>query len=515
MARTLLETHQFVPHVYTAAYAIVQTFWGAACCAVFGYSYTVLRVSTLLLSLVTIWLTALCARELGCTRRTALLAGGVLFANPLFLNLSYTFMTEVPFMVLAVASCFFYLRALRRGKTLDILLGGVFAVLSLCNRQYGVLITVAFIVSLAISLRKPLRRPKPGPVAALLAPWLTFAVLFLLIAGVPENGPQTLGLAGNLSRVKHMGMVLKVVLSLPVYVGLFLLPFAVAVLLQGREQVRHWRSAGRLACFTIVAAYTLFILAGGPPMPYLPNMLRNAGVGPLTLYDTYFAHRNWSPATFAPVVWKGVTIAAAIASGTLVASWQQLLSGKPRIKRIVPPVRRAQYWFLFVLGGLFLLSPLNPKLTVYYDRYLLPGLVPLLLLSAKAMGLRPRPRAQWTAFAATLVLYLFSLASLQDYLAWNRARWAAIDRLRAQYGAELEQIDGGYEFNGLYTSEKFRALHPNKPVSYSGERPWWVIENRFAVSFLPRDGYQQIDEVSYPSWLRRGGGRLLILQRVH
>ena len=127
--------------------------------------------------------------------------------------------------------------------------------------------------------------------------------------------------------------------------------------------------------------------------------------------------------------------------------------------------------------------------------------------------MRPRRLVTLAVLVPAAALYAFSLASVQDYLAWNRARWGAIAELHEKYGATNEQIDGGYEFNGMFTSEKFRAQHPDKPFDYSGERPWWVLDGAYAVSFLPRDGYETLSEVPYQSWIGRTDARLLILKR--
>ena len=139
-------------------------------------------------------------------------------------------------------------------------------------------------------------------------------------------------------------------------------------------------------------------------------------------------------------------------------------------------------------------------------------MAPLFILSAA--GLRSLSRPVW-AVAATIAIhfYGFSIAATQDYLAWNRARWEAIDLLRTKYGARDEQIDGGYEFNGVYTSAKYRQAHPEKAIDYSGERPWWILEEAYAVSLLEREGYETIDTVKYNSWLRGAGGSMYLLKK--
>lgn len=222
----LLDGHGYVAHPFRAAYALFQTYWGAAFCVVFGYSYTALRVSTLILATIAVWLTAKCAREIGASRGAALFSGVVLLGNPLFMNLSYTFMTEVPYIALMAASGLYYLRALRRGHAVDVFVGSAFAVLAFSNRQYGVLASVAFVVSLLIANRTVLFRPGAVRVAAFIAPWLVLALTYAVFRTLPDNPLQRIGIAGNVSRAQQIGLAINALYSIPLYTGLFLLPLS-------------------------------------------------------------------------------------------------------------------------------------------------------------------------------------------------------------------------------------------------------------------------------------------------
>ncbi len=216
--KSLLDGHGYVAHPYRAAYGIFQAYWGAAFCLAFGYSYTVLRVSTLILATIAMWLTAKCAREIGTSRNVALFCGAVLLANPLFMNLSYTFMTEVPYIASMAASGYFYLRALRRGHAVDVLLGSAFAVLAFGNRQYGVLASVAFVASLLIANRAALVRPGALHAAAFIAPWLVLALTYAVLRTMPDNPMQRIGIAGNISLVRQIGLAINALYSIPLYI---------------------------------------------------------------------------------------------------------------------------------------------------------------------------------------------------------------------------------------------------------------------------------------------------------
>ena len=116
---TMVQWHldgHFAVHAYSSAFALTQTVWGALWCMVFGYSYGTLRVSTLALAALAAWATSRAAREAGAGCWASRLTGIVLVCNPLFLNLAYTFMTDVPFMACLAVSVLFHLRLVRRGR---------------------------------------------------------------------------------------------------------------------------------------------------------------------------------------------------------------------------------------------------------------------------------------------------------------------------------------------------------------------------------------------------------------
>jgi hypothetical protein len=111
--QTLLDDHTYVRHPFGKPTAVAQVLWGALFAAPFGFSFIALRLSTLVLSLLGSWFTAKCARACGLSRHVALLFGCVVLSNPLNLNLSYTFMTDVPFCMATTLSAYFYIKALR------------------------------------------------------------------------------------------------------------------------------------------------------------------------------------------------------------------------------------------------------------------------------------------------------------------------------------------------------------------------------------------------------------------
>ncbi len=96
--KSILEQGEFRMPSPASTDLFPQAYWGALFCLPFGFSFTALRVSTLVLGLVGILATYGIVRQLGAGARFALLAAALVAGNPLYFALANTFMTDVPFL---------------------------------------------------------------------------------------------------------------------------------------------------------------------------------------------------------------------------------------------------------------------------------------------------------------------------------------------------------------------------------------------------------------------------------
>jgi hypothetical protein len=140
-----------------------------------------------------------------------------------------------------------------------------------------------------------------------------------------------------------------------------------------------------------------------------------------------------------------------------------------------PPHNKA--WLLTALltsqfGYIILLALGRP-----FDRYLLP-LYPLTLILAcifvsenSDFDLIGLPDKALTLFLISLFAY-FSVASTHDFLAWNRARWQALNELTVVQKISPKLIDGGYEFNSWRLADRRYKQKPNKSF-------WWVDDDNY------------------------------------
>src|SRR5919197_991689 len=108
----LIERGQLMVPAWAACSLLLQAYWGGLFARLFGFSHGALRASTVVLGAAGVLGCYALLRELLDPGR-ALLGALLLLVNPLYVTLSYSFMSDVPFLALTFWALFCYTRALR------------------------------------------------------------------------------------------------------------------------------------------------------------------------------------------------------------------------------------------------------------------------------------------------------------------------------------------------------------------------------------------------------------------
>lgn len=112
-----LQTGELRMLEWSAHYPLAQILWGALFSRLLGFSFAVLRLSTLLLAWAGLLAFYGTLRELGIRPLLAGLGTLLLWCNPVFFVLSHSFMTDVPFVSLMNAALLGYVRWVKHGRT--------------------------------------------------------------------------------------------------------------------------------------------------------------------------------------------------------------------------------------------------------------------------------------------------------------------------------------------------------------------------------------------------------------
>jgi 4-amino-4-deoxy-L-arabinose transferase-like glycosyltransferase len=429
-----LETGELRMLEWSAHYPLAQILWGVLFSRLFGFSFTVLHLSTLVLAwagLLTLYGTL---RELGTRPLLAGLGTLMLWCNPVFFVLSHSFMTDVPFVSLINAALFCYVRWVKRGRTWDLSLGSVAALLAGLIRQPGAalaLIPLAYLLLARVAGGQ--RRVLPWSQGVwLLVPFLGVGLTFWWIHAVHGETRIALEKAQMLRLIfaidRWVWVYVRELLHALMHLGLVLWPLA-------------WMAFGRLSTRALAGASAVVAVLSGLVLwqeGALPNPL-----GVMLTWDALgharvliageIVHRQLP--RWGQTVMLGVSLSGAV--GLVAVLWDRLRQW-PHGSREPDTV---------LLLNLLLQSLLFEALWLYYDRYylpLLPGLTALLVAR-----LRPTKVAITVGMAGVLLWGAIAVTGTIDQWRYHRTVVEARDWL-LRHGVGAEHIDAGYALTGWW-----------------------------------------------------------------
>ncbi len=322
--RKLLESGQLRQSEWSATTALAQVYWGAVFAKLFGgFSFTTLRWSTLAMSFFGSLALYGFLRQLGISERSARLGMLTIVVNPLYLYLSYTFMSDIFYICPMLLSLALYVRGIETDSGRSLLFGSLFAAAAYFSRQLGM--TLPITAAAVLSIRDRRFRWQPLLLVAAV-PVLTIAghALWLQhIHGVPWGfrlNAVNNSLRSLLTVTKPVDLIWRLLTTL-LYLGMFTLPVLIASFVSVPHRLTHDRRLARLfSAWTLVliATVAMIVFTIGVPMPYLANVINRAGLGALTLPGAKAAITpGW-------VFWL-VTIVAPVAGAAQAALWTDVL----------------------------------------------------------------------------------------------------------------------------------------------------------------------------------------------
>ena len=498
----------------TAPTLVFQVLWGAAFGFVFGPTFGVLRLSTVVLVLLSgVAFYALC-RELDISPGRSALALAIYLFNPLSYGLAFTFMSDPVYVALLVIAAFFYVRGLRgpRGAGPDLRLvaaGSAVAGLAFLVRQPGLLIPVAVASYLVAT-----RREWPGGIGRLLTlvlgiPFLValgYELWLVLVNGVPTGQEDFLGnirRAGFLGNLRLTGAVAFVSVM---YAGFFVFPVALAAMARLPALVRSLprrRSLVAVGWVVLVAVGVAVMVRHGRRMPYAALFLDETGIGPQDVVG------GRPPLVAGSLGWiTGVTAIAAVVFGLVLSrlaprSWRGP-AGLVAALMVWQVVGTLPSSGQKIIGGIRVIT---------FDRYLLP-LLPFALCLA-LWALRDVRFPQLLAWAATAAFALFSVVGTRDLLVWQEAVWSSARDANCM-GVPNERLDAGHAWTGYHLSD---GAYPKRPPATPPPRPWWVeqlgpsTDSSYRLSTVVLSNHTVIGRTEYSQWLRREPTYLYLLRR--
>ena len=437
-----LETGKFELPGWAVANLLPQVLWGALFCLPFGFSFTALRFSTLVLGWLGVITTYLLIKEVSSYQKLAFIGALLIAINPIYFGLSNTFMTDVPHYAVTILSLYFFVIGLRKNSLLIIIIATFTAIVSLLIRQ----VTVAFFAGYAIAYIVNNQAKIRSIITAI-------ALFFIFPVGIQklfsqafwpkdygDYGYKEQEVVSQLTYINTEAITKFAYFALCtlLYLGVFILPLAIACLsirLKTARFTKKWSLCFLLFTITIII---IWLALKREIMPIKGNIINDWGLGPLTLRSTILS--SSSIPNYLQFFWAIVTICAAIGAGLLL-----LFLVLSIIKFLFDRTASTDRTLMLLNNSTAFIYFLPVGLGYFFDRYLLlllPLSMIMLLTSIGINDLQLNFKIN-SALLSIALIGIFTISVTHDYLSWNRIRWQALNNLMQQE-ISPDRIDGGF-----------------------------------------------------------------------
>jgi len=409
---------------------IAQVIYGAAWGRAFGANAVSLEIATVMVAIACGVMFHALALKCGARGWQALAATGLLVCNPCFSFLSFSFMTEIPFLALLVGTHLAFARASGPRAQWWLWLAAALAVIAFLIRPFGAMTIVGCAGAILIhdgGLRGTHRIDR-ARLLPMLAPFaIAMAVCALIWIWLTELGPKPWSLQLD---ENHFAYIFQVplavylrggVLGPALYLGTVLAPLALLQLATAR-----WRAVAVVGGAIFGSALLLMRMDNSLPMT--PEYSCFGGWHNVLILrgrsNRFFWENDWQ--------YVFVVLGSVGAAGLMVAFGEIFM----RMRRAAAAI---------VIGSMVYWAATIP-LWFYNDRYYLV-LVPA---GAIVLALAPLPRTRlvkWAGFAMTLAMGLMSLGGTYSYQRGLGVILAARNALEHE-GVPRSAIDAGYSLNG-------------------------------------------------------------------
>jgi Dolichyl-phosphate-mannose-protein mannosyltransferase len=463
----LLKTGELQVLDWSVHYPFVQILWGTVFCLPFGFSFSALRISTVMLASLGALALYGTLREFGRTRSESLLGSLVLIANPVFFVLTFSFMTDVPFVGLSNIAFLFIVRGLCRRNSCELWVGCAFGAGAFFIRQIAIAIPGSLLLYVLFARSYRSWRYVLPPI-----------IVSLFICLTPFLIGQTFGLTTQYAGrawvvdhwLHHYDQAMPGVLRILMHMGLALIPIGMAILNSSYRKRLFWATIGVLSLLTVCS----ILLPAEIPRP-LEGMWQLRTLG----RERHLLQGVRAP-DFLPdwLNYPLFVLSLFSSAGIMVKIIDALSLGIEKPLGLLA-------WYAFIHFVLMLALWLFEEWGS--DRYSLVLLSPLIVLLA---GSELRSKL---VLAGIAVLYAVSMLVTWNETQTSRATAKAIVWLR-ENSIPFASIDAGYVFNGwnLYA-------HPeNLPPGAVPERDVPLVtskENKpYVIAASPIAGYRVLRE---------------------
>ncbi len=495
---------------------LTQIIYGYLVCIPFGFSFTVLRFSTIIISAIGIFFSYKIAIKASVNKNIAAISAAIIAFNPIYLQLTNTFMSDVPFLTMSIIASFYFIQFEKKEKPVDFFWAVLFTCLALMSRQIGIVISIAFCLSWLLLKKRNLKNffIAFSPILVSLFFLFTYQHIIAHFDKLPIG--YNFQFFMLIDAVLHPTFeILKKVafylITASIGLGIFITPI-ILPLIKTFLKKNIFSKAESITLLAISTTYFLIIIVKlyltNYYIPFSGNIIYSFGLGPVIMPDA-ISYALTTMNGIEKFVWISLTIIGTVSILFFIAIIIDVL--KRMKQRKYNFFQKTPFQFVF-FSGIIILYIVPLSFIYISDRYLIFVLVFLIyILSAYIPLIDNTQFLKFYSYRIVLFflpILLFSIAATHDYLAWNKARWHALNYLVYEQKISPKEIDGGFEFNAWYLFD-FSKYHPE-----INKKWWWVEKDNYLVTMSLVKGTSLIKKYNYYKWLSLKESYVFITKRT-
>ena len=512
---------------------IFQLYIGAFASKIFGFSLTLLRFIGIIIGGLGIIAMHQILMQMTNSKKFAII-GSLLFGmNPIYLNGSNSFHTDVPTTFFMLLSFYWFIKYFKTRTINSYALGVIFSIIACAIKQTSVSIGIAFSIFYIIGTKKTIRNIIIGILPFTLMGSFIF-IYFYAVTYFNLDWPgayfsrtynwSTLQklLNPDYATFKQMSYhLITTTLSLGIFVSPIALPYTFKAFYSREIKLFNYvLLTFALLLIILILGIKIYlrskqgVMGGGIwYMPFVGYNIYDFGIGPL--YNTGISP-NEIPGVFVAGIafWFIVSIIGAISFISFLniiiltknnCFTPLVLSGK----MIFPPFFPFMIMLISFIPYLFL-YPHAKYLTLYFPFMIITIISALNIISEKnyycfKISIK-------TLISCTFPIVMFGVIGTRDYMSFNRVKWDALSFLIEKEKIPVEKIDGGFEFNEWHLSHQ-NILVMTDDSSKKG-RFWPVVDDEYIVTVTEIEGYDVYKEFKYRRWLPPRKHSINVLKRT-
>ncbi|MBL4705611.1 MAG: glycosyltransferase family 39 protein [Flavobacteriales bacterium] len=456
-----------------------QQVWGLVWVKIFGFSFTVLRFSSIFMGALGLFFMIKSLRLL-TTHQNAFWMTCLIGFNPLYIHLSTSFMTDIPCLAMSLGG-FLYLMRFKLSGRLRYLWPAFFLLLAgILIRQFAVIFPIAFVIGAIWKI-------KTNFIKIIFYTLISGALLYLLSL----HNSLTIHYQGTLPR--NYGFQFKTIQNLwldftnipyqriayygynaLIFIGLGLAPMTL-------KHFKYWPWKKALAFGLLIFVGALKIIFTDNYWPLTGDIIYPVGLGTIFL-DGYHSVENPTNTVFAATL--GISI-------MVIASYS--------LANIIGRIEKSGSNLRVELVTIVLISIVPLVILYVSDRYLIFGLTFAVFAIARVYHLKVN---RWLFGVMATITLLFNM----NHFNFQKSRTALIE-FAIDDGGSAQNINGGFEFNAWHNFD-INNYHPER-LNW-----WWVEDDKYVVKLTEhKAGYHVIKQDSYVNWITFRKETIYLLKR--